>query len=156
MSLSFPGRPLFPDHQFTAGMTMVDSLDSILMLYAYASPSRLSPEGRLAFFQDRKGELQPTAREEEEGAASAELLPDLPIEGVSATLAHAQDELQEEQDKSLQAHGPAKTAALDPEPLRNPDPAPDAKTRRMLESKTNAISSLSITLTVLSILVAFR
>ncbi|WWC61267.1 uncharacterized protein I303_103848 [Kwoniella dejecticola CBS 10117] len=37
---------------FTAGMSLVDSLDSILMLYAYATPSTDSPEGKLSLLQD--------------------------------------------------------------------------------------------------------
>jgi hypothetical protein len=34
-------------------MSLVDSLDSILMLYAYAEPSRESPDGKLQLFQPR-------------------------------------------------------------------------------------------------------
>ncbi|OWZ66704.1 hypothetical protein AYX14_05898 [Cryptococcus neoformans] len=32
-------------------MSLVDSLDSILMLYAYATPDSTSPEGKLALLQ---------------------------------------------------------------------------------------------------------
>ncbi|WVR05065.1 hypothetical protein IAU60_002077 [Kwoniella sp. DSM 27419] len=37
---------------FTAGMSLVDSLDSILMLYAYATPSTDTPVGKFALLQD--------------------------------------------------------------------------------------------------------
>ena len=41
-------------------MSFVDSLDSVLMLYAYASPSRSTPDGKLGLFHSAKTESQET------------------------------------------------------------------------------------------------
>lgn len=38
--------------QFTAGMTLVNSIDSILMLYAYVPIERGNGDGRMALFQE--------------------------------------------------------------------------------------------------------
>jgi hypothetical protein len=45
-------------------MSLVDSLDSVLMLYAYASPSRSTPEGKLGLFQAPKLEIGETDERE--------------------------------------------------------------------------------------------
>ncbi|WVF72327.1 hypothetical protein IAT40_007140 [Kwoniella sp. CBS 6097] len=68
---------------FTAGMSLVDSLDSILMLYAYATPSTSTSEGKIAFLQsfdetdsknkknDENGDVRVTVagEDEEDGTA---------------------------------------------------------------------------------------
>ncbi|WVQ98603.1 hypothetical protein IAU59_005733 [Kwoniella sp. CBS 9459] len=43
---------------FTAGMSLVDSLDSILMLYAYATPSTSTAEGKIALLQSHEADLK--------------------------------------------------------------------------------------------------
>ncbi|OCF35373.1 high-affinity nickel-transporter [Kwoniella heveanensis BCC8398] len=43
---------------FTAGMSLVDSLDSILMLYAYATPSTSTAEGKIALLQSYEPDLK--------------------------------------------------------------------------------------------------
>lgn len=104
---------------FTVGMTLVDSLDSVLMLYAYASPSRTTAEGKIGLFRSQKPETSQAGNSESEPLLSDE-------ESVSAYLAARTTEGSEGTD------------------------VPD----EMINNKLNVMSSLSITLTALSIIVA--
>jgi high-affinity nickel-transport protein len=101
-------------------MTLVDSLDSVLMLYAYASPSRSTAEGKIGLFQ-QKPETTPS-----DGAESQPLL---------------------EENNSIDAY-------LSPTSSRisQATDLPDV----VINNKLNVMSSLSITLTALSIMVALR
>lgn len=99
-------------------MSFVDSLDSVLMLYAYASPSRSTPDGKLGLFYCQKTESQETDPE------TRPLL----------------DEVSHHDDDD--------EAALQGEYSDIPN--------QVMDKKSNVMSSLSITLTALSILVAIR
>lgn len=109
---------------FTVGMTLVDSLDSVLMLYAYASPSRSTPEGKLGLFQS-----QPDKPESESGCETDALLSPERREG---HVSYVED------------------ARVSAEQLE------EVETSRVVDNKLNVMSSLSITLTALSIVVALR
>ncbi|KAK4689934.1 nickel/cobalt transporter (NiCoT) family protein, partial [Tremellales sp. Uapishka_1] len=77
------GKVVILPFLFTAGMSLVDSLDSILMLYAYAAPSRSSKEGKMSFFVQPEKNTPGNVRNEEETLTSMELLPKLPATGAS-------------------------------------------------------------------------
>lgn len=89
---------------FTAGMTLIDSLDSILMLYSYTG----FPERKFALFVKR-GE------------------PDLPGSPREASLAGHEPNVDEDRPEKID-----------------------------MRVKMNAMSGISIVLTLMSILVAFR
>ena len=89
---------------FTAGMTLIDSLDSILMLYSYTG----FPERKFALFVKR--------------------------------------------DKFESPSSPGATPLVEHEP----DPDEDRPEKIDMRVKMNAMSGLSIILTLMSILVAFR
>lgn len=166
--------------QFTAGMTLVDSLDSVLMLYAYASPSRSTPEGQLAFFQDVKDRspllvceedaqhegvecLDERMRSEralhrlsvhgeESSGPTGDDLSDEPTKGAVSTLAasglpSAETPRRHDDTKDIENHGRAAEMF---------ELGTDSRSKRLMDSKANVMSSLSITLTILSILVALR
>lgn len=99
-------------------MTLVDSLDSVLMLYAYASPSRSTSEGKISLFQPQKHETK-TGEESE----------------YRPLLTDAED------TEAYLQHPSARSTDLPDEVINN---------------KLNVMSSLSITLTALSIVVALR
>ena len=60
---------------FTAGMSLVDSLDSIFMLHAYALPGRSASEGKASWRQLKIFEKRPTSTDEEEAEKRARTLP---------------------------------------------------------------------------------
>nr|ODN81256.1 high-affinity nickel-transporter [Cryptococcus depauperatus CBS 7841] len=140
---------------FTAGMSLVDSLDSILMLYAYAAPSRSTPEGRLSLFQgsDDKDELLadtavPTlTTESDDNQAGRERERSIgPMEEVEGI----RDEDVTEVGKVVAEEEEERVGDSSDMTCQG-----DAKKRRVLTAKSNTMSSLSILLTFLSILVAF-
>ncbi|TFK28056.1 NicO-domain-containing protein [Coprinopsis marcescibilis] len=98
---------------FTAGMTLLDSIDSIIMLYSYTG----FPEKRWRIFETKKP------------VVSAE-----PV---------AESDIQEKRDATSQVE-----STVEPSPE-------DHVAARTMTVKMNVMSNLSITLTVLSILVAF-
>ena len=104
-------------------MSFVDSLDSVLMLYAYASPSRSTPEGKIELWQSAKVET-----EHDEGESL--LGPPRSVVAYSATISGPDDI-------------PASVGDHEPE-------------SQAIDTKQQVISSLSITLTALSIVVALR
>jgi high-affinity nickel-transport protein len=96
---------------FTAGMTLIDSVDSILMLYSYIAFA----ERNFAVFEKRE----------------------------------TRNDLEEAQEATPEASAPSiKTTHAETED--------SSETRGALRIKQNAMSGLSIILTVMSILVAFR
>jgi len=104
---------------FTAGMTLIDSVDSILMLYSYTA----FPEGSFTLFEKRT----PEANQEEDF-----------------------DELPTASGSAGSEPPVVKTNVRETE-----DNADNATTRVALQVKQNAMSGLSIILTLMSILVAF-
>ncbi|RSH85452.1 hypothetical protein EHS25_004848 [Saitozyma podzolica] len=121
---------------FTAGMCLMDSLGSVLMLYAYAPLRRESEERKLALFFNPKGSLaSETSHESEEVPVVLE------------------EKSRSSPGKSAlpDASEQAQDTSQDNTPLRG-----DYRTGRMLDAKASTMSSLSITLTVICILVALR
>lgn len=144
--------------QFTAGMSLVDSLDSILMLYAYATPDTTSPEGKLALLQypdlDHKDSYL------EETVATA-----LPAEG-GQTERHVieQTDIPQGEIERLETEDNIKAKTgneilVEEERVGGPsrvDSNGGVRNERVIKAKANTMSSLSIILTLLSILVALR
>lgn len=139
--------------QFTAGMTLVDSLDSVLMLYAYAGPTQDATISKFALtFNDKKVALDeetilvPTLSNDHD--------PNLPIEGIDeeagpSTVTGASN--------ANEQVGPSQKVSSTTSASGVPSGSePSTREQRVLASKANTISSLSITLTLLSILVALR
>lgn len=118
-------------------MSLVDSLDSVLMLYAYAQPE-LRTDGKLRIWtrRNRPVDVKP-------------VLPALEsMCGENGDPPKLADEV-EQADKVAYGN-------IDPVPVSSEDEERAEKAQRIIEAKTSTISSLSISLTLLSILVALR
>ncbi|KAI5123092.1 hypothetical protein M0805_001448 [Coniferiporia weirii] len=140
---------------FTVGMTLVDSIDSVLMLYAYAG----GPDRTLALFERRgpndAGNVSGAALQTPsiEGTRKSELQPeksplstpgeDRPTLPAQALLHCGQDDLKTE---TVEKDG------LDYAPH---DEAQDNDLRQSMRVKQHTMSGLSVALTLISILVAF-
>jgi high-affinity nickel-transport protein len=109
---------------FTAGMSFVDSLDSVLMLYAYASPSRSGPEGKIGLFQTSLSKVH----DERDSIPNGE----------HAALLGNQE------------------ASIGYDSLASPEDPDSGLDAEQDDNKNQVMSSLSITLTALSIVVALR
>ncbi|KAI0763623.1 high-affinity nickel-transport protein-domain-containing protein [Trametes elegans] len=135
---------------FTVGMTLVDSLDSIVMLYSYAG----FPERSFALFERRtlktgeaKTALPITTMEaggDPTGRAVVEELPRAP-----ETFTPPVDNCQQAKDAEKSEKVADVVSVVDADEIGL------AERRRALRVKQNAMSNLSILLTVMSILVAF-
>ncbi|KAI0755148.1 high-affinity nickel-transport protein-domain-containing protein [Daedaleopsis nitida] len=132
---------------FTVGMTLIDSLDSVIMLYSYAG----FPERSFALF-----ELRPEL--EAAPAAAKTKQPDSEAFAEVDEVAHAVPrpvQVQVEDRKSRDKQAIDGDADADAEvTVAVVDPEASAR-RRALRVKHSAMSNLSILLTVMSILVAF-
>ena len=131
---------------FTAGMTLVDSLDSILMLYSYAG----FPERSFALFERR---------------VSDDKKPILPISPITE-----QTPPPPSPDPSIvkgvhEVNRISVTPSDIAKPIKSVDPEDptvatvdvvDERVKKELRVKRNAMSGLSVILTLMSILVAFR
>ena len=125
---------------FTVGMTLIDSLDSIIMLYSYAG----FPERSFAFFERGLASpksLLPQATPGDGSNVPADvhghpIAPPVASKGLTVKKVHGPD-------SQTQARA---VAAPGDEPNQG----------RTLRVKNNAMSDLSILLTIMSILVAFR
>jgi len=130
-------------------MSFVDSLDSVLMLYAYASPSRSTPEGKIGLFQSRKIKL-----DEEADRLVLEEAPQSP------TSANMEDNIAIREDSAPIDN--SKDGKLDSLPvlptldMNEASPSHSRPDTQAIDSKKQVISSLSVTLTALSIIVALR
>ncbi|KAJ7025332.1 NicO-domain-containing protein, partial [Mycena alexandri] len=130
---------------FTAGMTLIDSADSILMLYSYAGFPE-SSQGWAVLVRSKTQRLSDVEqRNEDTDASTVEGQQQQPPTGSDTKLAEppAHDE-------------PTNNATnSDSDPI--PTPTPDAQLRKEVtrNAKANVMSGLSILLTLLSILVAF-
>jgi high-affinity nickel-transport protein len=127
-------------------MSLVDSLDSILMLYAYAAPSRSTPEGRISLFQKSDG--LPSQAED----ANNELL-SMPIVPTSSTGVLGEVSGDGAKDIEPLVKGPEGSSIIPPI-ASSASESDEVVNSRIVEIKTHAISSLSIVLTLLSILLA--
>ncbi|KAI0366880.1 NicO-domain-containing protein [Pilatotrama ljubarskyi] len=138
---------------FTVGMTLVDSIDSIVMLYSYAG----FPERSFALFESRHStgtlprtttplnDLNPTSSS---ATAGVEELPrNAPRVGMGDELTQDQD------DPSKVSKAPYVVSVA--EDAQADTKAGENARRRALRVKHNAMSNLSILLTIMSILVAF-
>ena len=134
-------------------MTLVDSADSVLMLYSYSG----FPERSFLVFEKRENTASGVVREESrprwedrEKAITGEdnkqdKVEDLDTESVQV------EEVREAMGEDLK---PAQIKIGDPEKL--PAVIVDEGMERDRRVKLNVMSGLSITLTLMSILVAFR
>ncbi|RXK38369.1 hypothetical protein M231_04411 [Tremella mesenterica] len=135
---------LFP---FTAGMSLVDSLDSVLMLYAYAAPSRQHPDGKLTLFHPRLpiSASLPTAREDENAAVSEELLPSPRNEEAPLKVETGRGGTVLEEEADTKSNDIVEVGEMAHE---------DERMEGKVLRKTTTMSTLSIILTLLSIVVA--
>ncbi|OCF72005.1 high-affinity nickel-transporter [Kwoniella mangroviensis CBS 8886] len=155
---------------FTAGMSLVDSLDSILMLYAYATPSTDTPEGKLALLQAYEGDSKTSLSLVEENVVpvlSSDVDSNTRRERGSEMVGRSEIEVLEREDQQDEQNQPKSPIYQD---TGNPSNAPEMgensemineneretsnRKDRLLRVKTQTMSNLSIILTLLSILVA--
>jgi high-affinity nickel-transport protein len=131
-------------------MSFVDSLDSVLMLYAYASPSRSTPEGKIGLFQSTKIELDEEADRLVLEDVPASTLPedDSAREGVA--------EVDPAKDSKAHAQVTEDVPILPIVAADQGTQSPSGPGNQAIDKKTQVISSLSVTLTALSIIVALR
>jgi high-affinity nickel-transport protein len=132
-------------------MSFVDSLDSVMMLYAYASPSRSTPEGKIGLFQSTKIELD----EEADRLAlrpSSTLISDSGGDGNLIGREVISDDPTEDGKARIMDNMPILPVLEEIEPSSSGS-GPDIQA---IDKKKHVISSLSVTLTALSIIVALR
>ncbi|KAI0714024.1 high-affinity nickel-transport protein-domain-containing protein [Cerioporus squamosus] len=139
---------------FTVGMTLIDSLDSIIMLYSYAG----FPERSFAIFE-RRPQAPSTSTNTKTDTDSP--LPQLtrpaagrdhakPPEAVPvAEEPRTQDEKHQDADEKTAA------VATVTDPEDESESVSESARRRTLRVKHNAMSNLSVLLTIMSIVVAF-
>ena len=138
---------------FTAGMTLLDSIDSILMLYSYSG----FPERRFRIFEP----VEVNGTSEERGSAYQE--------AASASQSSRLDDGNSSQRGLLAGVDPPSTAHSEPSCVPKPDKkrqievvvedeGENIRNRRKenMTVKRNMMSGLSIVLTLMSIIVAFR
>ncbi|KAF8957005.1 high-affinity nickel-transport protein-domain-containing protein [Flammula alnicola] len=131
---------------FTAGMTLIDSADSIMMLYSYTGFSERS----FAIFT-RKWRPK---RKDKEGIASPPNVPDIDGKFNSESEPVAKNNIQDPEKLQVQD---VVEAVADTTPVPHPGPGNDLMNTAMQDghAKMNVMSGLSIILTLMSILVAF-
>ncbi|WRT66994.1 uncharacterized protein IL334_003960 [Kwoniella shivajii] len=149
---------------FTAGMSLVDSLDSVLMLYAYATPSTDTPEGKLSLLQDIDPDSKSTLVEET-------VIPVLPSSNTNPDVNEAMVSIEGRREDDA-TEGTGEIEILEREQNQNREDSVKSPNERDIEAphinrntgndrqdriirvKTNTMSNLSIILTLLSIIVA--
>jgi high-affinity nickel-transport protein len=135
---------------FTAGMTLIDSLDSILMLYSY---SGFPEHGWSVFVHEGESKVgkQPLNVERNEGTLPITRTESLPAPVTTNVHADLNADDITVTVKSLQSNDDERR------PVLEPAPAAETKTgdERILRVKQNVMSGLSIVLTLMSIFVAF-
>lgn len=153
--------------QFTAGMSLVDSLDSVLMLYAYAPLRRDAPDGKFALFCELEAPLAREPLQNTEPLALAMAGNSSPPILLADMSSEVDADPRDKHPLSDQAKVPTGSALHDladtgarapeaPETVIDEPITGDYGARRVLDAKASTMSTLSITLTVLSILVALR
>ncbi|KZT60290.1 NicO-domain-containing protein [Calocera cornea HHB12733] len=118
---------------FTAGMSLVDSIDSVLMLYSYALPSRQTPEGAFTLFEAK---VQPAQDLDLARTISAKPASVIEKKGERPVSPVVQEAPEEEQEAPV-------------------DDGVEVTNAHLAHNKATTLSSLSIILTLLSIMVAF-
>ncbi|KAH9179154.1 NicO-domain-containing protein [Lactarius sanguifluus] len=138
---------------FTAGMTLLDSIDSILMLYSYTG----FPDRRFRVFEPAGVEDASEGRSSAYQEAAATTRPSRSGNDDPNQLGHPvgldpasrpQSEQSSEQDKKRQVEVVVEDADANIRDIRK-------KARRDMAVKRNMMSGLSIVLTLMSIIVAF-
>ncbi|KZO96965.1 NicO-domain-containing protein, partial [Calocera viscosa TUFC12733] len=115
---------------FTAGMSLVDSIDSVLMLYSYALPSRQTPEGALVLFERKVQQIQDLELARIMSVKPASMLEKKGEEPVSPVVMEVAREVQDDAvDENVQVTN-----------------------AHLVHNKETTLSSLSIILTLLSIM----
>lgn len=156
VSISSRGCGILTLFQFTAGMSLVDSLDSILMLYAYATPDSTSPEGKLALLQhpDYKDfqveETVATTLTAEGGQTEGHLIEQIDVPQGEIERLETEDNLKAKTGNEISVEEERVGGSS------RVDNIGGARNERVMKAKANTMSSLSIILTLLSILVALR
>ncbi|KAG8941411.1 hypothetical protein FRC04_004204 [Tulasnella sp. 424] len=132
---------------FTAGMTFVDSLDSILMLYSYAGVTEkgLSPFRR-----------QHSSEREHERASKPPTPQAGSIESIPSRNSPSIRQVVDMEEEDGTAPAKVKQDVKDPELRDVAEEDFEEDVRKAARLKRNTMSKLSIILTLLSILVAFR
>lgn len=137
-------------------MSFVDSLDSVLMLYAYASPSRSTPEGKIRLFQSTKIELDQAA--DRRVLEQAPPTPDA-FDGDHPTredIADSRSVKDSNTVKDSKARVMSDMAIIPTLAANEATSSQNQPNIQAIDTKKQVISSLSITLTALSIIVALR
>ncbi|KAL1718807.1 high-affinity nickel-transport protein-domain-containing protein [Schizophyllum commune] len=124
---------------FTAGMTFIDSLDSILMLYSYSG------------FPEHSWKLLESRNEQPQSTPIASVRSDSPLQGGSAPYDADADPVKS--SKSSAKLGNDEPDAVDTVSIV--DSIAYERKMRAMRVKANMMSGLSIILTLMSILVAF-
>ena len=140
---------------FTSGMTLIDSSDSILMLYSYSG----FPERSFFIFakSDSEGGSE-TIKEQDGDDTVTSTVPVPKSENVSEDDKSGNAKIQLQRRKDDEKDGLPEEPALD-HPVQSVAPqghASDSAMARDIRVKMNMMSGLSIILTLMSILVAFR
>jgi len=133
-------------------MSFVDSLDSVLMLYAYASPSRSTQEGKIGLFQSTKIELD----EEADRLVLEEARLDPTNEVPDHNLATREDSAPIDKTKKIISQEVDSLPVLPTLDMNEATQSHSGPGTQAIDTKKQVISSLSITLTALSIIVALR
>jgi high-affinity nickel-transport protein len=133
-------------------MSFVDSLDSVLMIYAYASPSRSTPEGKIGLFQSTKIELD----EEANRLVLEEAQPVLTTDVVEDEHATRENPAPSDKTKDSKSQVMDSLPVLPTLDMNEASPSHSGPDTQAIDTKKQVISSLSVTLTALSIIVALR
>jgi high-affinity nickel-transport protein len=133
-------------------MSFVDSLDSVLMLYAYASPSRSTPEGKIGLFQSTKIKLD----EEADRLVLEDTRPSSTTGIVEADVATREDSAPIDKTKDSKSQVMDSLPVLPTLDMNEASPSHSGPDIQAIDTKKQVISSLSVTLTALSIIVALR
>jgi high-affinity nickel-transport protein len=145
---------------FTAGMTLIDSTDSVLMLYSYSG----FPERSWAIFE-RSSSIPAFDVEQREGQEETQSSSVAPISGTRLSLNESTMAPQRplsiapQQSITSLSHPQASRKSAHSDTRVNDEVEvvdTEDKTTRDLRVKMNMMSGLSIILTMMSILVAFR
>lgn len=122
------------------------------MLYAYASPSRSTPEGKIGLFQSTKIKLD----EEADRLGLEDTQPDSTTEVVEDDPATREDSAPSDKTKDSKSQVMDSLPALPTLDMNEASQSQSGPDTRAIDSKKQVISSLSVTLTALSIIVALR
>ncbi|TCD62989.1 hypothetical protein EIP91_006148 [Steccherinum ochraceum] len=140
---------------FTAGMTLIDSVDSILMLYSYAG----FPDRSFAIFEPRKAPLPSPTPDTPNPLESPIPSPvtSLPVLAATQPLPTGLIEADDDEFEGPASPKPSAVKVKDPKDPAQVmlQPVEDEQVKRDLRVKRNAMSGLSVLLTLMSILVAF-